>query len=337
MNSRSAAQFAARHWFRVSPLSLLLAPISWLFRLVVAVRRSFYALGIFKVERLSVPVIVVGNLIVGGTGKTPLVAWLAGWLKAQGYRPGIVLRGYAASAESPREAKPGDSPDVIGDEALLLAETTRCPVWIGRDRAAAGRSLLQQHGDCNVIVSDDGLQHYGLARDLEIAVEDARGYGNGLLLPAGPLREPAGRRVDATIVNGSVSSIEHRQFRHGPIFEMRVVPVGFFSMDGAEVPVSVLRDRRLHAVAGTGNPGRFFTSLRELGLQFVSHEYPDHHAFKPNDLNFQQCDRILMTEKDAVKCRSFQRDDLVMLRVVAEPVPAFGEYLLKAVHGLPSA
>jgi len=336
MNSR-AAQFASRHWFRVSPLSWLLAPVSWLFRGVVAARRAFYVLGIFKVERLAVPVIVVGNLIVGGTGKTPLVAWLVGWLKVQGYRPGIVLRGYAASAESPREAKPGELPEVVGDEALLLAEATRCPVWIGRDRAAAGKALLQKHGDCNVIVSDDGLQHYGLARDLEIAVEDSRGYGNGLLLPAGPLREPAGRRVDATIVNGSVSPTKNRPSCHGPAFTMRVVPVGLFTMGGVEVPVSALRGRQLHAVAGIGNPDRFFSSLRELGLHFVSHEFPDHHSFKPDDLDFEQCDRVLMTEKDAVKCRSFQRDDLVMLRVVAEPEPAFGEYLLKAVHGLPSA
>lgn len=337
MNSRRAAQFASRHWFRISPLSLLLAPVSWMFRSIVAVRRAFYDLGIFKVERLPVPVIIVGNLIVGGTGKTPLVAWLADWLKTQGYRPGIVLRGYASSADSPCEARAGDLPQVVGDEALLLAEGTRCPVWIGRDRAAAGRALLQQHGDCNLILSDDGLQHYGLARDLEIAVEDSRGYGNGLLLPAGPLREPAGRHVDVTIVNGDAPVAKKRQFRHGPIFAMRIVPVGFFLMDGADVPVSTLRNQRLHAVAGTGNPGRFFATLRELGLQFVSHEFPDHHAFKPHDLDFDQCDRVLMTEKDAVKCRSFQRDDLVMLRVVAEPEPAFGEYLLKAVHGLPSA
>lgn len=337
MTSRRAAQFASRHWFRLSPLALLLAPISWLFGCAVAVRCRLYDLGVFKVERLAVPVIVVGNLIVGGTGKTPLVAWLADWLKAQGYRPGIVLRGYASSVDSPREARPDDLPEVVGDEALLLAGGTRCPVWVGRNRAAAGKALLHKHADCNVIVSDDGLQHYGLARDLEIAVEDSRGYGNGLMLPAGPLREPAGRRVDATIVNGSISSARNRQPGNGPVFAMRVVPAGLYSMDGIEVPVSALRDRRLHAVAGTGNPGRFFASLRGLGLQFVAHEFPDHHAFKPHDLDFEQCDRILMTEKDAVKCRAFRRDDLVMLRVVAEPEPAFGEYLLKAVHGLPSA
>ena len=337
MTSRRAAQFASRHWFRISPLSLLLAPASWVFRGVVAIRRWFYELGIFKVERLPVPVIVVGNLIVGGTGKTPLVAWLAGWLKAQGYRPGIVLRGYAASANLPRAAMPDDLPEAVGDEALLLAESTRCPVWVGRDRAAAGKALLHEHGDCNLIVSDDGLQHYGLARDLEIAVEDSRGYGNGLLLPAGPLREPASRRVDATIVNGSAPSATRRRSGHVPVFEMRVVPVGFFSMNGFEVPVSALRGQRLHAVAGTGNPARFFATLRELGLEFVAHEFPDHHGFKPHELDFDACDRVLMTEKDAVKCRSFQRDDLVMLRVVAEPEPAFGEYLLKAVHGFPSA
>jgi tetraacyldisaccharide 4'-kinase len=336
MNSRSAAQFAVRHWYRISPLSVLLAPLSWLFRIAVAARRTGYRAGLFKATKLDVPVIVVGNLVVGGTGKTPLVAWMACWLKDHGYRPGIILRGYGASAPSPRQAIPGDSPAVVGDEALLLAESTRCPVWIGRDRAAAGAALLNSHPECNVLVSDDGLQHYGLKRDLEIAVEDARGYGNGMMLPAGPLREPASRRVDATVVNGLAAG-PHDDANRGVMFSMQVRPVGLFSLDGRVVPIDELRGLKLHAVAGTGNPERFFVSLRELGLQFIAHEFPDHHSFVPAELLFEHCDRVIMTEKDAVKCRSFQRSDFVTLRVIAEPEAAFGEFLLKAVHGLPSA
>src|SRR5258706_14135635 len=212
------AGFAARHWYRLSPVSVLLFPISLVFRLLVAFRRLLFRLGVLPSVRLKGPVIIVGNLAVGGTGKTPLVLALVEALRARGLRPGILSRGYGATEAGPRAVKRGDDAARAGDEPLLLAERSGCPVWIGADRVAAARALLAAHAGCDVVLCDDGLQHYRLQRDFEIAVEDERGLGNGLLLPAGPLREPPGRRVDATVMNGGAA---------GPgAFAMRLVPAG---------------------------------------------------------------------------------------------------------------
>jgi tetraacyldisaccharide 4'-kinase len=319
-----AAGFPERHWYRRSALSYALWPASLLFGAVTAARRGLYRTGLARATRLPVPVVVVGNLVVGGAGKTPLVLWIAAALARRGRRPGIVSRGYGGTAEGPLAVTPGADYRVVGDEPLLLAERSRCPVWIGRDRAAAGGALLAAHPECDVIVCDDGLQHYALARDVEIAVRDARGAGNGFLLPAGPLREPETRRVDATVVNGG----------QGP-FRMTLVPSGFRPVRDPATTVSLerLRAARLHAVAGIGNPQRFFDTLRGLGLAFVPHAFPDHHRFAPADLAFPDCDLVLMTEKDAVKCRGFERDDLVSLRVDAQVDEALADLILERVHG----
>ena len=320
------ASFPRRHWYRLSALSIALAPISLLFRAVVALRRAGYAAGILRSHRLPVPVVVVGNRVVGGTGKTPLVLWLVDVLRSRGFRPGIVSRGYRGANAVARGVPPGGDAAQFGDEPVLLAERSGAPVWIGRDRVATARGLLGAHPDCNVLVCDDGLQHYALARDFEIAVEDERGHGNGLLLPAGPLREPAGRAVDAVVVNGPTDR---------GAFEMRFAPDGFRRVCGAgqDVPLAALRGRRLHAVAGIGNPGRFFATLRSLGLEFVPHAFPDHHAWTARDLDFPACDFVLMTEKDAVKCRAFGRDDLVALRVQARVDPRLADLLSARIHG----
>jgi tetraacyldisaccharide 4'-kinase len=325
------SEFAARHWYRLSPLSVLLYPSSLLFRLAVAARRLLFRLGVLRSTRVPVPVVVVGNLTVGGTGKTPLVLALAGALRLRGLRPGILSRGYGGAGVAPRAVSPGEGPEQSGDEPLLLAERSGCPVWVGADRVAAARALVAAHPECSVILCDDGLQHYRLRRDFEIAVEDERGAGNGLLLPAGPLREPAGRRVDARVANGG---------KPGPgAFAMRLVVRGMYRVgDGsARLDPAELAGKRLHAVAGIGNPARFFATLAGMGLAFSPHPFPDHHAFAAEDLRFAECDLVLMTEKDAVKCRRFGRRDLVAVRVEAEVDPALTELILERIRGRPPA
>ena len=335
--------FAASHWYRLSAVSLLLYPFGLVYGLMVRLRRLLYRLNVVSSVTLPVPVIVVGNLTVGGTGKTPLVLWLAAELQRQGRRPAILCRGYGGADAGPRAVLGDDDPGCVGDEPLLLATRGGCPVWIGRDRAAAGAKMLGEHSDRDVIICDDGLQHYRLRRDLEIAVEDERGHGNGLLLPAGPLREPADRPVDATVLNGELADSEmarsgrHRS-RHGgavTAFRMRLEPRGFcYVHDPARaVTLAELSGKRLHAVAGIGNPPRFFALLKRLGLDPVCHAFPDHHAYSAADLEFPECDLVLMTEKDAVKCNRSGRSDLVALRVDAMLDPAFSDFLAKRFHG----
>ena len=330
-------EFIARHWYRLSPLSLLALPLSLLFRLAVSVRRQMYRAGILGSVRLPVPVLVVGNLTVGGTGKTPLVIWIASMLAQAGWRPGVLSRGYGGAADAPREVRPGDEASVCGDEPVLLAARCPCPVWIGRDRAKAGAALLAAHPDCNVLVCDDGLQHYRLARDIEIAVVDGRGNGNGLMLPAGPLREPADRPVDALASNGD--SVDRsrcgRVAVHGGSYAMRLEPLGCYPLHDPEQPIAVseLADRRLHAVAAIGDPQRFFDLLSNLGLMPNCHAFPDHHSFVKSDLEFPDCDLVLMTEKDAVKCGHLGRVDLVALRVEAKLDPSFGDFILGKLRG----
>ena len=332
----SPAEFTARHWGRRNAVTLALYPLSLLFRLLVAFRRLAFRLGVFRSTRLAVPVVVVGNLTVGGSGKTPLVIALAQALAQRGIRAGIVSCGYGGSSAAPRAvAATADAQD-SGDEPLLLARKSGCPVWVGRDRAAASAFLLAANPGCRVLLLDDGLQHYALARDFEIAVEDERGFGNGLMLPAGPLREPSGRQVDARVVNATPATAGSAG---------RAVPAGTFNMHLAtrrlyrldapagDVAPSALAGLRLHAVAGIGNPTRFFAQLDALGLACVPHAFPDHHRFVSDDLRFDACDAVLMTEKDAVKCDRFGRNDLYALEVEAEIDPALIELIVRRLHG----
>jgi len=344
--------FAAKHWYALSPISLLLIPFALAFGVLVRLRRLLYRLRLFSSVRLPVPVIVVGNLTVGGTGKTPLVLWLAAELQRQGMRPGILCRGYGGSDAGPRAVQDHDDPRRVGDEAILLALRSGCPVWIGRDRAAAGIAMLGAHPERDIVVCDDGLQHYRIERDIEIAVEDERGHGNGLLLPAGPLREPADRPVDATVVNAALpdagiarlyaqSQVRRGQRPNGtaPAYRMHLEPRGFcFVGDLArEASLADFAGKRVHAVAGIGNPQRFFSLLQRLGLDPVCHAFPDHHAYCAADLAFSECDLVLMTEKDAVKCAHSGRSDLVVLRVDAILDPEFREFLSLRLNGRASA
>jgi tetraacyldisaccharide 4'-kinase len=322
-----------RLWYRRSPAHAFLLPLSALFAAVVFVRRALFRTGLLRGKRLPVPVIVVGNITVGGSGKTPLVLWLARFLVENGFRPGIVCRGYGGTARGPQPVSPGADPAVVGDEPALLAARAGVPVWIGSARVAAAEALLAAHPDCNVIVSDDGLQHYALRRDLEIAVVDgARGFGNGWLLPAGPLREPVSRlaEVGLVVVNGDTLP--------------GGVPAGAARMRLAGDRLHNLRDptkqrsaqsfagQSVHAVAGIGDPGRFFRHLQALGLAVNPHPFPDHHAFRPVDLEIAGTDSIVMTEKDAVKCRAFGSDRCWVLPVEAQVDAAVGAAVLQRLR-----
>ena len=327
------ASFPEKHWYRLSALSLALWPASLLYRLLVSLRRLAYRSGVLPAVRLPVAVIVVGNLVAGGTGKTPLVLRLAAMLRQSGRRPGIVSRGYGGSAAAPMPVGAASAVGLVGDEPLLLARAGECPVWIGRDRAAAAQGLLAAHPECDVLILDDGLQHYRLARDIEIAVEDERGAGNGLLLPAGPLREPVSRRVDLWVVNAAPPETRSPAFRmdlRGERFRRVAAPRD-------SVPAAAFAGKRLHAVAGIGNPRRFFDPLAGLGLTAVNHAYPDHHAYSAQDHEFRDCDALLMTEKDAVKCEAFAREHWYALQVEAELAPAFFEFILAKLNGLKTA
>ena len=312
-----------RLWYqrRVAPVLWLLLPLSWLFRLLVALRQRLYRCGWLPSFRLPVAVIVVGNLTVGGSGKTPLVLWLAARLQEHGWRPGIISRGYGGKAEEDvLDVTNDSSAELVGDEPLLLARRSGVPVVVGRNRVAAGNALLHAHPECNVLISDDGLQHYRLKRSAELVVFDGRRVGNGQLLPAGPLREPVSRLagVTAVIWNG-VGAAEGEAAPGVPDFSMRLVADGFHSLNnrGRTCRVDDLRGKALHAIAGIGDPARFFAQLTALGLEFVAHPFPDHHAYRQEDFAFANSGVLLMTEKDAVKCAGLALPEAWVLPVEA--------------------
>lgn len=306
-------KFLVKHWY--SPQApLLWLPVSWLFLFLVAIRRGLYKACILPSQRLPVPVIVVGNINVGGTGKTPMVAWLVNLLKQQGYRPGVITRGYGGQAKHwPQQVHPDSDPFIVGDEPVLLAQRCACPVAAAPDRVAAAKSLLQ-YSNCNIVVADDGLQHYRLRRDIEVVVVDGeRRFGNGQCLPAGPLREPVSRlkSVDFVIANGLAKQGE---------FAMTLVPGELVAVHDMQTKMGldVLESKRVHAVAGIGNPARFFELLKKHGLDVIEHAFPDHYQFDASDIGFDDELPVLMTEKDAVKCRRFARENTWYLPVEAQ-------------------
>ncbi len=325
-----------RQWYRVGPLHLLLLPASLLFGLIAAIRRALYRSGLLRSEKLPVPVIVIGNITVGGSGKTPLTLWLAQQLAERGWHPGIISRGYGGAAASPRAVSPGDSAEAVGDEPLLMALRGLCPVWIGRDRPAAAHALLQAHPECDVLLSDDGLQHYRLRRDVEIAVVDgSRRFGNGFLMPAGPLRERPSRlrTVDAVVINGGAArSGEYVMRLEGAAFQNLANPA-------SSRTAGDFGGLRVHAIAGIGHPQRFFDHLKSLGLVVQSHPFPDHHHYTAADLAFRDADAILMTEKDAVKCAPFANEKCWALRVDARLDPMLAHHILERIvpHGRQTA
>ncbi len=301
-----------RIWYEGARPGLWLRWLSFLYRGASGLRRAWYRSGLGRVYRPPVPVIVVGNLTVGGTGKTPLVIWLAQALRRLGRRPGIVSRGYGGMARHwPQQVRGDSDPRTVGDEPVLIARHTGCPMAVGPDRAACARALVH-HADIDLLISDDGLQHYPLARDVEIAVLDGRRrLGNGRCLPAGPLREPPARLfdVDFVVVNGGQAQPNEVPMRLEPV-ALRAVREPSRSR-----PLSELRGQTVHAVAGIGHPQRFFDTLRRLGARVEAHPFPDHHRFRAEDLQWPG-HPIVMTEKDAVKCRDIAPRDAWFLEVV---------------------
>lgn len=312
----------------------LLWPLSAVFYAVTALRRLGYRRGLLASRRCPVPVIVVGNIAVGGTGKTPLVVALVETLRAHGYRPGIASRGYGGEPPRRPYSVGGDTrAEQCGDEPLMLARRTGVPVVVDRDRVAAALWLVEHH-HCDIVISDDGLQHYRLQRDIEIAVIDGqRGLGNRRLLPMGPLREPVRRlhQVDFIVVNGTVTAPVVIPESIPATTAMGLRATQLVNLATAEaVPVAQWRGGpRVHAVAGIGNPARFFATLEGLGLTVIAHPFPDHHAFSAAELHFGDALPVIMTEKDAVKCQSqVAGPNYWFLRVDAELPAAFYTALL---------
>jgi tetraacyldisaccharide 4'-kinase len=307
-----------QYWYRLTPWHLLLLPFSLLFGILASLRRFLYLSHLLPVIKLPVSVIVIGNITAGGTGKTPLVIWLANFLQEEGFKPGIVSRGYGGSNIGPLGVTPKSSAAVVGDEPVLLARRCCCPVWVGRNRAATAIALLAAHPECNVVVSDDGLQHYRLYRDVEIAAVDGeRKFGNGLLLPAGPLRELVGRlkSVDAVVVHDREQAAGTR----AGSFDMRLAGETFYNLLNPDFKASAadLRGKKTYAVAGIGNPQRFFRRLQALGLTVAARPFPDHYPYQAEDLYAPDAEAIIMTEKDAVKCQTFADEKYWVLAVDA--------------------
>jgi tetraacyldisaccharide 4'-kinase len=328
-------------WQRLGGGALVFLPLAAAYFALAALRRALYRWRVLRAWRAPVPVLVVGNITVGGTGKTPLVIAAVEALLRAGHRPGVVSRGYGRVPPTDSDPRgvvrvlPGlATPEHFGDEPVLIARRTNVPVYVSPDRPAAAKALLAAHPETDVLVSDDGLQHYALARDVEIAVVDGeRGFGNGLPLPSGPLREPVSRlrAVDAVVVNGGHSDRvpAPRQFA------MALGGERFQSFRGEEASPAAFalasRERRVAAVAGIGNPVRFFSHLDRLGVVAERHPFPDHHPFQPGDLRLPGVDLVVMTEKDAVKCTAFADGRMWFLRVEAALPPDFDAFLLESL------
>lgn len=348
--SRSRLPQTPAWWFDGSTPPLWARALAPLYAGAVALRRLAYRRGLLRPRDAGVPVVVVGNLVAGGSGKTPLVLALVERLRAAGWTPGVASRGYGREdASTPRWAEAGMDPSLCGDEPLLIARASGVPVRVDRDRVAAARALAA--AGCDIVVCDDGLQHYRLAREVEIEVQDARRrYGNGLLLPAGPLREPLERAADCTLrvlnfgaepgaqawASDSEPKAHTRTCSHQPAhaatdeWPMRL---GIGSLrplaGGRSLALAAFAGQRVHAVAGIGEPERFFSMLRDASIGVVPHAFPDHHAYVPADFDFGSALPVLMTEKDAVKCAAFARPGWHAVPVTAQLPAGFWQALLE--------
>jgi tetraacyldisaccharide 4'-kinase len=315
-------------WYGSHPLALVLSPLAWLYAGASVLRRQAYRYGWLGSQRFPVPVLVVGNITVGGTGKTPLVIWLTEFLGRHGYTPGVVCRGHGGAEQAwPVHVTEHSDPVAVGDEPVVVARRTGYPVVAGPDRVADVRELLEST-DCDVVISDDGLQHYALGRDVEIAVVDgSRGEGNGRCLPAGPLREPVSRLASVDLV------VANQKARPGEIeMGLRVSePRGV--VDDRPGSFEELQKGPVHGVCGIGNPARFFSSLMGQGLSVVEQVFADHHPFRASDLDFDDTLPVVMTEKDAVKCRGFAKPNHWYVPVTAVLPEPFGSAVLERLTG----
>ena len=293
------------YWYQPGPVPVTARALAGAYGGLAALRRALYARGLLRARHPGVPVVVIGNVVAGGTGKTPLTIAVVERLRAEGWSPGVATRGYGRTVDAqPRWVERESVPAEVGDEPLLIARRTGAPVRVDRDRAAAAVALRQ--AGCDVVVCDDGLQHYRLARDIEIEVVDAcRRYGNGRLLPAGPLREPVERaeRCDFRVLNLGADASAQAGFG---VWPLRLIADQALPVQGGRArALADFAGQRVHAVAGIGDPDRFFALLRGFGIAIVPHAFPDHHAFVADDLAFGSPLPVLMTEKDVVKCAAF--------------------------------
>ena len=324
---RRLAQKVEQAWYERSGLTQLLRPLSWIFLAIASFRRFLYKSRIIKSSKLPVPVIIVGNISVGGTGKTPLVIWIANYLKQAGYKPGIVSRGYGGRARKwPQQVRPDADPIMVGDEAVVISRRTGCPMAVGPVRVADSQALLK-YADIDVIISDDGLQHYALDRTVEIAVIDGiRRFGNGFCLPAGPLRELRSRLedVDCRVTNGVAAQGE---------IAMRYQSDKAVNLVTQEMrPISDFKQQPVNAIAGIGNPDRFFNFIRANGIRTTTRAFPDHHVYSAEDVHFPDNEVLFMTEKDAVKCQRFARDNWWYIPVDAVLPDDFGVHLINLLE-----
>ena len=321
-----------RHWNRIDALTLLLLPLSICYGLIISIRALLYKLGVFRVRHWNVPILVVGNLTVGGSGKTPLVIELARGLRARGWRPGVVSRGYGGISKGPTTVTAATDPFLVGDEPVLIAREAQVPVVVARKRAKAVDRLLQET-EVNLVIADDGLQHLALGRVVEIAVIDGvTGPGNGLLLPAGPLREPLRRleRVDIRVRRGGQPEEGEYPMSINPSLARNLV-------SGQEVELVEFSGVPLVAVAGIHQPERFFSTLRNLGLEIQEKGFSDHHAFQASDIPQAPERPVLMTAKDAVKCEPFAQENWWAVKQVVtipqELLSNLDNLLERRIHG----
>ena len=319
---------APRHWYGGAPVPIVARALEPVYAALAGLRRAG-----LRGRHPGVPVVVVGNITAGGTGKTPFTIALVQRLREAGWSPGVATRGYGRDSRTPVWADAQTPPTLAGDEPLLIATRSGARVRVDADRVAAAKALVA--AGCDIVICDDGLQHYRLARDVEIEVIDGRRrYGNGRLLPAGPLREPAGRaaRCDFHVVNVGDGTQGAAGFGEWP---MRVVAGDAVPLRGRRArPLATFAGQRVHGVAGIGDPSRFFDMLKARGIAVVPHAFADHHAFRPQDLAFASPLPVLMTEKDAVKCAAFAPDDSYSIPIDAELPEAFWAALLDRIDRL---
>ena len=346
MSANNTLKQAPSYWEKKGLKALALWPLSKLFGTVSSIRRSLYDIGLIKSSALPVPVVIVGNIRVGGTGKTPTVLAIAKVLKAQGFHPGIISRGYKGSNQEPREVTASSLPSICGDEPCYMAsqlQDLNIPIFIHPNRVAAGQELLKQYPHINVIISDDGLQHYRLKRwparegghDIELVIRDARGEGNQFLLPAGPLRESPDRPRDFTF-NLGLKESAGPYFQDAPCFDLDIKIGNIYQLKqpSHQMPLLTINDlldasmpanQQLLAAAGLGNPKKFFQLLKDAGLKFGELPLPDHYDFSINPFKDKSEKVILITEKDAVKCsqlNDYKDDERIWVLPVTVDLPS---------------
>ena len=315
--------FVDRVWYSKNTLSLLLLPISWIYIIIIKIRSALYRVGIIPISKINVPIIVVGNITAGGTGKTPLVIWLANYFKNKGFLPGIISRGYGGKYLSNIEfVHPNSDPLLVGDEPLIIAKKCNCPVAVAKKRVRAAKELVSKY-NCNIIISDDGMQHYSLGRDIEIAVIDGqRRLGNGYCLPAGPLREPKNKLLNIDLIVSKYTS-QISEYTMEYIYQ-DLISLG---KPAKTISLSELCDMKVHVITGIDNPENFFSYLQTHKLELIIHQFPDHHIYEEHEVVFNDDLPIIMTEKDAVKCARYSNNNHWYIPIVAKLPNSFNNVL----------